>query len=59
MTRWPAGSTREKALGIRGGTLFCTLQGGAVSDQYVRDALHRLGRRAGSVSPTVQYFNGT
>jgi site-specific recombinase XerD len=37
----------RKALGIRGGTLFCTLQGGAVSGQYVRNALHRLGRQAG------------
>jgi integrase/recombinase XerD len=37
----------RKALGIRGGTLFCTLAGGAVSDQYVRNALHRLGRQAG------------
>jgi integrase/recombinase XerD len=37
----------RKALGIRGGTLFCTLAGGAVSGQYVRNALHRLGRQAG------------
>jgi site-specific recombinase XerD len=37
----------RKALGIRGGTLFCALAGGAVSGQYVRNALHRLGRQAG------------
>ena len=37
----------RKALGIRNGTLFCTLRGGPVSDQYVRNLLHRLGERAG------------
>jgi site-specific recombinase XerC len=39
----------RKARGIHGGTLFCTLQGRAVSDQYVRNALHRLGVRAHAV----------
>ena len=29
------------------GPLFCTLQGGPISDQYVRNLLHRLGGRAG------------
>jgi site-specific recombinase XerD len=37
----------RKALGIRNGPLFCTLRGGPVSDQYVRNLLHRLGARAG------------
>jgi hypothetical protein len=49
----------RKALGIRGGTLFCTLQGGAGSNQYVRNALHHLGRQGpprrmtGSVRPAL------
>ncbi len=36
----------RKRLGLRNGPLFCTLAGGPVSDQYVRNLLHRLGRRA-------------
>jgi site-specific recombinase XerD len=44
LARW---TDTRKALGIRGGPLFCTLQGGPVSDQYVRNLLHRLGARAG------------
>jgi site-specific recombinase XerD len=34
-------------LGVRGGPLFCTLQGAPVSDRYVRDLLKRLRRKAG------------
>jgi site-specific recombinase XerD len=37
----------RRALGIRGGTLFCTLKGGPVSDRYVRNLLHRLAGQAG------------
>lgn len=37
----------RKALGIRSGTLFCTLSGGPVSDRYVRNLLHRLASQAG------------
>jgi site-specific recombinase XerD len=37
----------RRALGIRGGTLFCTLKGGPVSDRYVRNLLHRLASQAG------------
>ena len=44
LARW---TDTRKALGIRNGTLFCTLRGGPVSDQYVRNLLHRLGTRAG------------
>jgi site-specific recombinase XerD len=36
----------RKALGLKKGPLFCTLAGGPVSDQYVRNLLHRLGRQA-------------
>ena len=34
-------------LGIGRGPLFCTLTGGRVHPQYVRNLLHRLGARAG------------
>jgi integrase/recombinase XerD len=37
----------RKGLGLKNGPLFCTLAGGPVSDQYVRNLLHRLGRQAG------------
>lgn len=37
----------RKALGIRGGPLFCTLAGKPVSDRYVRNLLHRLAAQAG------------
>jgi site-specific recombinase XerD len=37
----------RKALGIRGGPLFCTLAGKPVSDRYVRNLLHRLAGQAG------------
>jgi site-specific recombinase XerD len=44
LLRWI--DTRAKA-GIRGRTLFCTLQGGEVWPQYVRTLLHRLAEKAG------------
>jgi integrase/recombinase XerD len=37
----------RKALGIKNGRLFCTLEGGPVSDDYVRGLLKRLARKAG------------
>jgi site-specific recombinase XerD len=37
----------RRGLGFRNGPLFCTLDGGPVSDDYVRGLLHRLGRKAG------------
>lgn len=37
----------RRRLGVRGGTLFCTLDGGPVSDDYVRGLLRRLAVRAG------------
>jgi site-specific recombinase XerD len=37
----------RKGLGLKNGPLFGTLAGGPVSDQYVRNLLHRLGRQAG------------
>lgn len=44
LARW---LDRRRALGIRGGPLFCTLEGGKLSAGYVRDALARYARRAG------------
>ena len=44
LARW---ADTRKTLGIRGGTLFCTLSGGPVSAQYVRLMLHRLATQAG------------
>jgi integrase/recombinase XerD len=38
---------RRKALGLKNGPLFCTLDGGQLSDRYVRDMLKRLAARAG------------
>jgi integrase/recombinase XerD len=37
----------RKGLGIRSGMLFCTLGGGPLSPQYIRNLLHRLGASAG------------
>jgi len=37
----------RKSLGLRNGPLFCTLQGGPVSDDYIRGLLRRLGAKAG------------
>jgi site-specific recombinase XerD len=36
----------RKAMGFRNGPLFCTHQGGPVSDQYVRNLLHQLAAKA-------------
>jgi integrase/recombinase XerD len=44
LARWI--DTRRQR-GIRNGTLFCTLDGGPLHPQYVRNLLHRLGARAG------------
>jgi site-specific recombinase XerD len=37
----------RKGLGLRNGPLFCTLDGGTLSDRYVRNLLHRLAEKAG------------
>jgi site-specific recombinase XerD len=37
----------RKQLGLRNGPLFCTLDGGALHPQYVRNLLHRLAPKAG------------
>jgi site-specific recombinase XerD len=37
----------RRALGFRNGPLFCTLDGGHVSDDYVRGLMRRLAKRAG------------
>jgi site-specific recombinase XerD len=37
----------RKTLGLKNGPLFCTLDGGPLSDRYVRDLLKRLAARAG------------
>jgi site-specific recombinase XerD len=37
----------RKGLGLRNGPLFCTLDGGPLSDRYVRNLMHRLADRAG------------
>src|ERR1700761_6787055 len=37
----------RKGLGLRNGPLFCTLEGGPLSDRYVRNLLHRLADKAG------------
>ncbi len=44
LARWI--DTRRQ-LGLRNGTLFCTLGGGGLHPQYVRNLLHRLGEQAG------------
>lgn len=44
LQRWI--DTRRR-YGFRNGPLFCTLQGGRVSDRYVRDMLQRCRKRAG------------
>lgn len=38
---------KRRGLGIKGGPLFCTLDGGPLYPQYVRLLLHRLGAKAG------------
>lgn len=37
----------RKGLGLKNGPLFCTLDGGPLSDRYVRNLLHRLAASAG------------
>jgi len=37
----------RRGLGLRNGPLFCTLDGGPLSDRYVRNLLHRLAANAG------------
>lgn len=37
----------RKGMALRNGPLFCTLQGGPLSDRYVRNLLHRLADKAG------------
>jgi len=44
LVRW---MDTRKTLGFKSGPLFCTLQGGQVSDRYVRDLLKRLAVKAG------------
>jgi site-specific recombinase XerD len=44
LARW---MDTRRDLGVRHGPLFCTLAGGPVHPQYVRNLLHRLGARAG------------
>ena len=44
LARW---TDTRKVMGIKNGTLFCTLAGGPLHPQYVRNLLHRLGARAG------------
>lgn len=44
LARW---ADTRKALGIRGGPLFCTLAGGPIYAQYVRLMLHRHAAAAG------------
>jgi site-specific recombinase XerD len=43
LARW---ADTRKALGIRGGPLFCTLAGGPLQAAYVRNLLHRLAGQA-------------
>jgi integrase len=45
LARW---IDKRKEIGIKGGTLFCTLDGGPMHDQYVRNLLHRLAAKAGT-----------
>ena len=45
LARWM--DTRKARAIRRGAPLFCTLQGGAMDAEYVRQVLHRLGDRAG------------
>jgi integrase/recombinase XerD len=44
LARW---LDRRAALGLKNGPLFCTLDGGQLSDRYVRDLLKRLASKAG------------
>jgi site-specific recombinase XerD len=44
LARW---LEHRKGLGLKNGPLFCTLDGGQLSDRYVRDLLKRLAAKAG------------
>jgi site-specific recombinase XerD len=44
LARW---IDRRKQLGLRNGPLFCTLDGGPLHPQYVRNLVKRLGAHAG------------
>ena len=44
LARW---LEHRRGLGLRNGPLFCTLDGGQLSDRYVRDLLKRLAAKAG------------
>ena len=44
LARW---TDTRRQLGICRGPLFCTLAGGPVHPQYIRNLLHRLGTKAG------------
>ena len=44
LARW---LEHRKTLGLKNGTLFCTLAGEPLSDRYVRDLLKRLAGKAG------------
>jgi site-specific recombinase XerD len=44
LARW---LDKRKALGLRNGPLFCTLDGGPLHPQYVRNLIKRLGLKAG------------
>jgi site-specific recombinase XerD len=44
LSRW---LDTRKSLGVRNGRLFCTLDGGELSDDYVRGLMRRLAARAG------------
>ena len=44
LARW---ADTRKGLGLRNGPLFCTLDGGPLSDRYIRNLLHRLADKAG------------
>jgi site-specific recombinase XerD len=44
LARW---MDTRRGLGLRNGPLFCTLQGGDLSDRYVRNLLKRLAGQAG------------
>ena len=46
LMRW-ADKRRELTIGNHGRKLFCTLDGGPLSDRYVRDMLKRLAAKAG------------
>jgi site-specific recombinase XerD len=46
LQRW---TDKRRELGLRGRTLFCTLEGAPLRDTYARDILKRAGAKAGIV----------